>query len=29
VVRDLIGDTHDSGGFRLLVGIRARIWGKP
>jgi hypothetical protein len=29
VVKDLIGDTHDSGGFRFLVGIRARIWGKP
>lgn len=26
VVTNLIGDTHDSGGFRFLVGIRARIW---
>lgn len=28
LIENLIGDTHDSGGFRFLVGIRARIWGK-
>jgi hypothetical protein len=29
VVSNTLGDTHDGGGLRLLVGIRARIWGKP
>jgi hypothetical protein len=28
LVENLIGDTHDSGGFRFLFGVRARIWGK-
>lgn len=29
VMENLIGNTHDSGGFRFIVGIRARLWGKP
>jgi hypothetical protein len=29
VLKNLIGNTHDSGGFRFLFGIRARIWGRP
>ena len=28
VISNLLGDTHDSGGFTALLGTRVRIWGK-
>ncbi len=28
-IRDLIGDTHDSGGFGVLTGLRWRLGGEP
>jgi uncharacterized caspase-like protein len=29
VAENLLGDTHDSGGIRYLIGFRGRIWGTP